>query len=174
MTITEAIAIVSENIDTDEVRKFLQPHMDKYFAKGLKTWQENHLPDMVNKTIAGNPEETPEQKQIRELQADLETHKRRMEISSYARSKGMSEGIADLLTGLDTESSLKLLDAVRVMKEEAEHKVRAEYEKIITDKAKPGGGNTNPTFTKESIKQMSPQEVADNIGKPDFQAALRN
>ncbi len=174
MTITDAITIVSENIDTDEVRKFLQPHMDKYFAKGLKTWQENHLPEMVQKTIAGNPEETPEQKRIRELQAELETHKRRMEISSYARSKGMSEGIAELLTGLDNESSLKLLDAVQAMKVEAEQKVRAEYDKIITEKAKPGGGNTNPTFTKESIKQMSPQEVADNIGKPDFQAALRN
>lgn len=174
MTITDAIAIVSENIDTDEVRKFLQPHLDKYFAKGLKTWQENHLPEMVNKTIAGNPEETPEQKQIRELQADLEKHKRRNEISSYARSKGMSEGIADLLTGLDTESSLKLLDAVREMKDEACKEVRTHYEKLITDKARPGGGNSNPSFTRESIKKMSPQEVADNISNPDFQAALKN
>jgi len=174
MTISEAIAIISENIESEEVKKFLQPHFDRYFAKGLKTWQENHLPEMVNKTIAGNPEETPEQKRIRELQAELETHKRKTEISSLARSKGIPEGVADLLVGLDVESSLKLLDAVRAMKVEAEHKVRAEYDKIITEKAKPGGGNTNPTFTKESIKQMSPQEVADNIGKPDFQAALRN
>lgn len=174
MNLAEAISIISENIESDEVKKFLQPHLDKYFSKGLKTWQEKHLPENINKTIAGQTEETPEQQRIRELQAELETHKRKMEISSYARSKGMSEGIAEHLTGLDVESSLKLLDAVRAMKEAACNEVKAHYEKIITDKARPGGGNSNPTFTRESIKKMSPQEVAENISNPDFQAALQN
>ena len=38
-------------LETDEGRRLLQPRLDKYFTKGLKTWQDNNLEKEVQARV---------------------------------------------------------------------------------------------------------------------------
>ena len=59
-------------VKTDDGKKALQPHLDKYFTKGLDSWKENNLEKIYQERYAAeNPGETKEMKMIRELQAKL-------------------------------------------------------------------------------------------------------
>ena len=59
---------IESYLDGDEGKKLLQPRLDKHFSKSLDTWKEKNLQKHIDEAVAKlNPEETPEQKQIREL-----------------------------------------------------------------------------------------------------------
>jgi len=65
-------AVLKDVLKEDFAQPYLQPHKDAHFTKGLKTWQENNLDSIVNAKLAElNPAETAEQKQLRELQQQL-------------------------------------------------------------------------------------------------------
>lgn len=61
---------LSEN---EEGKRFLDSERDKHLEKGLRTWQDNNLKKEIDKRVLElYPEETPEKKQLRELNAKIE------------------------------------------------------------------------------------------------------
>lgn len=68
--------VVNSYLDSQEGVKLLQPRLDSHFSKGLQTWKDNNLSKLIDEEVAKrNPGETPEQKEIRELKAQLEQDK---------------------------------------------------------------------------------------------------
>ena len=67
-------------LDSQEGAKLLQPRLDSYFSKGLQTWKDNNLNKLIDEEVAKrNPGETPEQKEIRELKAQIENDRNERE-----------------------------------------------------------------------------------------------
>ncbi len=59
--------------ESEDGRKWLDSEKDKHLDKGLRTWQKNNLQNEIEKEIQKRfPDETAEQKQLRELNVKIE------------------------------------------------------------------------------------------------------
>lgn len=60
-------------LETEDGKRLLQPLLDSYHTKGLDTWKENNLENMVTSRYNElHPPESEEAKQLRELKTDLD------------------------------------------------------------------------------------------------------
>jgi uncharacterized protein with von Willebrand factor type A (vWA) domain len=130
---------VSSFLETEEGKRLLQPKLDSYFSNGLKTWQQNNLEKEVNKRIAEKlPSETPEQRQLRDLQNKLsamEAEKEREillnKASVEANQMGLSANIAKFALGsTEQETRINLM----AMQNEINSIVQVEVEKRLKGK----------------------------------------
>lgn len=125
---------------TEDGKRVIQPMLDQYHDKGLKSWKENNLNTIVEEEIKKRfPEETEEQKRIRKLEQMIEEERR-------ARS---SREVENKATKLLVENSLSL-DFVQFINGESDEEVTrkvndikkivdAEVQKAIADKFKESG-----------------------------------
>jgi hypothetical protein len=94
--------VVSEWLETDEGRKFLQPLFDKKITQAIGTYKENTLPKLVEQEISSRfPAETPEQKQLRALQEKLdkmESTTQKEKLLNQAIIEGNNMGISPNIT----------------------------------------------------------------------------
>jgi hypothetical protein len=71
--ISENPAILGELLKQDFAKPVIQPITDSHFSKGLETWKANNLDKIVNERVEKlYPNETPQAKQMRELQAQID------------------------------------------------------------------------------------------------------
>lgn len=141
-------------LDSDDGKKYLQPKLDKYFAKGLDTWKDNNLDKLYEERYAKeNPAETKEMKMIRELQAKIEKQEREATTSkmkdlaiSELSEKGLSVEFATWLLG-STEQETKL----NVM--EFDNQFNKALQQAIEGKIQPTKGKAMPS---EEKKQNDP------------------
>ena len=103
---------LSENEDG---KRFLDSERDKHLSKGLDTWKSNNLQKEIDKKILKlYPEETPEKKQLRELNVKIEkmeSEKQREVLKNKAltiaaEKKLPINKIVDLLIANDEESTV--------------------------------------------------------------------
>lgn len=102
---------VNSFLETEDGKKVLQPKIDSHFTKGLETWKTNNLEKLINEEVTKrNPQETPEQKQIRELTERLnnkETAERRQVVKNHAlthaNNKKLPVDIIDFFLGDNEE-----------------------------------------------------------------------
>lgn len=101
--------------ENEDGRKWLDSEKDKHLAKGLSTWQENNLQKEIEKEIQKRfPDETAEQKQLRELNAKIEkmeSEKQREVLKNKAltiaaEKKLPINKVIDLVLGEDEESTV--------------------------------------------------------------------
>ena len=99
----------------EEGRKWLDSERDKHLAKGLDTWKNNNLQKEIDKKILElYPEETPEKKQLRELNVKIEkmeSEKQREVLKNKAltiaaEKKLPINKVIDLLIAEDEESTV--------------------------------------------------------------------
>ena len=87
--------VVNSYLDSQEGAKLLQPRLDSHFSKGLQTWKDNNLSKLIDEEVSKrNPGETPEQKEIRELKAQLESdrlEREREKLTNLAMKKANDE-----------------------------------------------------------------------------------
>ena len=104
-----------------EGKSWLDSTKDKHFAKALETWKQNNLQGIIDDKIAElNPNETPEKKQLRELQAKIESMERdknretlKNKALTYATDKKLPiSDIIDMFVGSDENSTIKNIDKV--------------------------------------------------------------
>lgn len=76
----------------DEIKTWLQSEKDRHFSKGLETWKQKTLPQILEEEIKKRyPEETPEQRELRELKAEIDRIKREKERESLrAKAKDLA------------------------------------------------------------------------------------
>lgn len=113
---------VKTYLATADGKKVLQPLLDSNFTKGLETWKTNNLDALVEDELKKrNPDETPEQKRIRELEEKLEKQERDNKRSTlkesalkYATDKGYDAKFAtkwiDKLLGDDEATTNTTLE----------------------------------------------------------------
>jgi flagellar biosynthesis GTPase FlhF len=155
---------------TDYVSK-LNSEKDSHFSKSLKTWQENNLPKIIEEEIHKRfPEETKEQKELREVKSALEQIKnesKRKEITNKMfkelSARSLPVELADYLNIPDEADVESRLDSIKNL---IEPLVQAEVDRRL--KKAPGAPDSNkdkvggkPIYTtRESLVGVKPDEIA--------------
>jgi hypothetical protein len=191
MELKEALELIGKNLEAPEVKEFttkfnplaavtkdnvgefveksdtLKSYRDSFHTKGLETWKANNLKKLVDEEIAkANPQETPEQKKIRELEARLneEASARKKESLKNLAIKKLTEkklpvDIVDNLIGSDEESTEKTLTAYEQALES--------YKKALTEQLLKNNGrdpiNPEPApgmITREQAREMAKKDPA--------------
>jgi len=191
MELKEALELIGKNLEAPEVKEFttkfnplatvtkdnvgefvekndvLKSYRDSFHTKGLETWKANNLKKLVDEEIAkANPQETPEQKKIRELEKRLneEAAARKKESLKNLAIKKLSEkklpvDIVDNLIGSDEESTEKTLAAYEQALES--------YKKALTEQLLKNNGrdpiNPDPApgmITREQAREMAKKDPA--------------
>lgn len=108
-----------DQLAKDEVfQKWLQSEKDRHFSKSLETWKENNLSTIVEEEIKKRyPEETEEQRQLRELKTQLEQLQRerqreaiRNQAYKQANEKGLPLELLDFFVADDEEKTIANLE----------------------------------------------------------------
>jgi len=166
-------------LDTEEGKTLIQPRIDAHFTKGLQTWKENNLDALykveIDKVIKEKyPEETPEQKRIKELEtraaksdAALARAAQKEKYQKEASTKGLPVELVSYFINDDPENTkAAMLDFETVFKsleKTAKEKVFETY-KMPTDtpEKKPTG-----LFTEAEVGKMTMAQVMANEEKID-------
>lgn len=144
---------VNAYLETPEGKVVLQPRLDRYATQAIKTHDEKQAPVIEAKIKAGvnegirklHPEETEEQKQIREMREDMERMKKDGE-SEKLRSAILLEANnrkipKELVESIPYPSVDHFVNAATVFtKLQEEIKTRAINEYIASNSFKPGAG----------------------------------
>lgn len=152
-------------LSTDDGKKILQPINDAFFTKGLKTWQDSNLQKIKDDAVAASKNETPEQKQIRELNEKFNNESKlrareaiKNKVLQSLTSKGLPTDLADLVSKVETE------EEIPVIIETLEKTLTSQKENLTVEFQKSNGrtvvspGKTK--LTKEILKTMTPEQVA--------------
>ncbi|WP_381418610.1 DUF4355 domain-containing protein [Staphylococcus hyicus] len=117
---TVSVDDVKGFLDTEEGKRFIQPELDRYHTKGLESWKEKNLENLIEKEVQKrNPEQSEEQKRISALEKELEkrdAEAKREKLKSYALGKAQEMNLPPSLVDRflgdsdeDTEANLKSL-----------------------------------------------------------------
>ncbi|HDG8762785.1 TPA: DUF4355 domain-containing protein [Staphylococcus aureus] len=117
---TVSVDDVKGFLDTEEGKRFIQPELDRYHSKGLESWKEKNLENLIEKEVQKrNPEQSEEQKRISALEKELEkrdAEAKREKLRSNALGKAqelnLPTSLVDRFLGdsdEDTEQNLKVL-----------------------------------------------------------------
>lgn len=147
-------------LDSQEGAKLLQPRLDSYFSKGLQTWKDNNLNKLIDEEVAKrNPGETPEQKEIRELKAQIENDRNEREkekLTNIAMKKANELGLPlDLVNhfiGTDENTTISNLEDFNKLYQES-------IQTQVDAKFKQNGRDVN-TYG-DDTKQTSTSSIAD-------------
>lgn len=98
-------------LETEEGKRLLQPRLDRYHAKSLESWKENNLSQLVDEKLKElNPQETEEQRKIRELEERLNQAEREKtqqsllnKVTQQLSQEGLPTDLANLLIAEDEE-----------------------------------------------------------------------
>lgn len=158
-----------EQLAKDEVfQKWLQSEKDRHFSKGLETWKENNLPSLVEEEIKKRyPEETEEQRQLRELKAQLEKLQQerqreaiRNQAYKRANEKGLPLELLDFFVADDaekTQANLEILE--KVWNEAVQAQVNQTFKQNGREPHKPTIPNS---LSREQIEAMSEEDIIKN------------
>jgi len=152
--LSELSKVTSEGVEnyilTEEGKKWLGRHQDSFFTKGLETWKKNNLKKIVDEEIKKrNPDETEEQKKIRELEERLNqkeaAEKRQILLNKslqIASEKKLPAEILDYFLGEDEESTMKNIEKLEtVLNKQIETAVNERLKN--GDYTPPAGGSDN-------------------------------
>ncbi|HDP5793735.1 TPA: DUF4355 domain-containing protein [Staphylococcus aureus] len=117
---TVSVDDVKGFLDTEEGKRFIQPELDRYHSKGLESWKEKNLENLIEQEVQKrNPEQSEEQKRISALEKELEkrdAEAKREKLRSNALGKAqelnLPTSLVDRFLGdsdEDTEQNLKAL-----------------------------------------------------------------
>ncbi|CAC8897374.1 phage protein [Staphylococcus aureus] len=117
---TVSVDDVKGFLDTEEGKRFIQPELERYHSKGLESWKEKNLEDLIEQEVRKrNPEQSEEQKRISALEQELEkrdAEAKREKLRSNALGKAqelnLPTSLVDRFLGdsdEDTEQNLKAL-----------------------------------------------------------------
>ena len=152
-------------LGTDEGKKILQPINDAFFTKGLKTWQDSNLQKIKDDAVAASKNETPEQKQIRELNEKFNNESKlrareaiKNKVLQSLTSKGLPTDLADLVSKVETEEEIPgIIETLEKILTSQKENLTAEFQKS-NGRTVVSPGKTK--LTKEILKTMTPEQVA--------------
>lgn len=149
-------------LESEEGQRLLQPKLDKHFTKGLDTWKENNLQKIVEEELAKlNPEETEEQKRIRELESRLnqaEKEKKNSEmlskINSMLSENKLPTELSNILLAEDEEVVKKNIESYKSVIESVRDNVKQDLLKN-NGRDDLGGSSSGGTGQDDKMKQVA-------------------
>ncbi|MCH4392935.1 DUF4355 domain-containing protein [Staphylococcus haemolyticus] len=167
---TVSVDDVKGFLDTEEGKRFIQPELDRYHTKGLESWKEKNLENLIEKEVQKrNPEQSEEQKRITALEQELEkrdAEAKREKLKSYALSKAQElnvpSSLVDRFVGeSDEDTDANLQSLKETFDKHIQKGVESKFKASGRDVRDVQENNTTPPHVK-SIEEMA-QEV--NIRK---------
>lgn len=110
-----------EKITNDkDFKAFMDSEKDKHSTKSLETWKTNNLQKAIDDAVAkANPQETPEQKRIRELEARIEASEKdslKKDLTNRAlktlTEKKLPTDLVNFIVGADEDTTTKNLETL--------------------------------------------------------------
>ena len=142
---------VTAFLATEDGKKILQPKLDTHFTKGLETWKEKTLPNLIEEEIKKKfPGETEEQKRLRKLEEEL-ANERQARVKSelvnkattLATQKGLPVEIVSYFVGQDEDSTTNNLTALEsIWQQNLEKAVEAKFKESGRTPPNTGGGGS--------------------------------
>lgn len=164
--------VVGPYLETDDGRKLLQPLIDSAVSKGVKSFKEGHYEKDLKAAVAAeilklNPQETPEQKQIRELRETVEKSESarqrdalRRAIVEEAAKQNVPAWWVDEFSGNTIEEAKVFMGKVKNFVAEVESKKANE---ILASGAKPGSGSGTERKGPMTAKEYAALPFAERI-----------
>lgn len=164
-------------LDSDDGNKLIQPKLDMHFTKSLETWKANNLKKLTDEAVntaikEKYPEETAEQKRIKQLEKDFITEKESrvrsemtMKAITEATQKGLPVELVTYFVGKDDDSTKAALQAYeKVWKETLTKAIEEKFKKLGRTPEK-GDSSEEGLLTKEEVSKMSVDEIRKNMDK---------
>ncbi|KAF6616190.1 DUF4355 domain-containing protein [Paenibacillus polymyxa] len=148
-----------------DAKSWFDSTVDKRSAKSLETWKINHLEDLLNAEIKKRfPAKDEKDIEVEKLRAEVENmklEKQRERLTSQAikiaSEKKLPLPLVDFFIGADEEATIANLAMLEQSLQQAiQHQVE---QRLKGDGYTPPAGSTGSTFTLDSIKGMSPNEI---------------
>lgn len=165
MELQQALEIIKANMESPEVKDFLQPVKDQHFSKSLETWKKNTLPDIIKESTA--QAETPEQIELKKLQSDLENMKAaaakkefESQVLAYGMSMGLPEAVCKNLAIDNMETAKGLIDN---LSGQIKSVIELQIIKNANGSIPVKGDSIKSTFNLETIGNMSANEIYSNL-----------
>ena len=170
LTTVEGVKDFTKN--NPEGVRWLDSEKDKHSSKSLETWKSNNLESIIEEEVnKRNPQETPEQKRIRELEekiAETEQAAKRDKLLnkavSVASEKGLPTDIVSFFVGEDEDTTVQNLES---FKEKYDAAIQSQIDAKFKENGRdvPGGsgddGSTGAIFAKGANQQ--PKAPDNNI-----------
>lgn len=167
---TVSVDDVKGFLDTEEGKRFIQPELDRYHSKGLESWKEKNLENLIEQEVQKrNPEQSEEQKRISALEKELEkrdAEAKREKLRSNALGKAqelnLPTSLVDRFLGdsdEDTEQNLKAL------KETFDKYVREGVESKFKSSGRDVKESQNQDLEPSNVKSIEEMAKEINIRK---------
>lgn len=157
---------VKSLLGTDLLQKELQPKLDSHFSKSLETWKANNLDKIVDERVSAlYPNETPQAKQMRELQRQIDAINGEKEKAVMATKtlnilaeEGLPNSFAKFLQGSDEATT-------RAMVQEFKFEFQSALNGTVDSKFKQFAHNpqAQQTEVKPANKDASKMSYADRM-----------
>lgn len=166
VSVQEVQQMLAEN---DELKRWFDSEKDRHFTKGLETFKQKTMPKLIEEEISKRfPEADPKDVKLKELEAkiqQMEQEKQRELLKNkaltLATEKKLPIQLIDFLIGNDEESTLQNLSTL-------EEVWTSHLQTLVDEKLKSTGVQPKetsvktPTFTREQIQSMTPEQIQKN------------
>ncbi|MGG1652646.1 DUF4355 domain-containing protein [Paenibacillus sp. NRS-1780] len=148
-----------------QAKSWFDSTVDKRSAKSLETWKTNHLESVVDAEIKKRfPAKDEKEIEVEKLRAEVEhmkLEKQRERLTSQAikiaSEKKLPLPLVDFFIGADEEATTANLG---MLEQSLQLAIQQQVEQRLKgDGYTPPAGSTGSTFTLDSIKGMSPNEI---------------
>lgn len=124
-------------LETDEGKKLLQPKLDTYHTKGLKTWQDKNLNSLVDAEVKKRfPDADPKDVELKKLQAQLDQMQKETlhkdltnKALKVATEKKLPSDLIDYFIGADEETTNKNLEKFIATMSAHDEAIKTEFAK---------------------------------------------
>lgn len=159
--IAENPSILGELLKQDFAKPIVQPITDSHFSKSLETWKANNLDKIVNERVeALFPNETPQAKQMRELQAQIDkinSEKQQAMMANVTTNLLVQEGVpttfARFLQGQDEATT-------RANISDFKHEFTMALNGSVDSKFKQFGHNPQVEQSKQTERTVEPTKMS--------------
>lgn len=161
---------VNQFLGTSEGKLLIQPLMDKRVTEAIDTFKKKTFESEVQARVAAemlkrNPEETPEQKRIRELEENMrrqEEERTQERLKSQIKDLAFKEAIPldfveDIPFGSPEQASLYF----RRFKQQIEDAKTAKVNELLANGFKPGAGAQKESNGKRDLSKLSEKELVE-------------
>ncbi|MET3212154.1 UNVERIFIED_CONTAM: hypothetical protein ABIC26_005170 [Paenibacillus sp. PvR008] len=148
-----------------DAKSWFDSTVDKRSAKSLETWKANHLEDLLNAEIKKRfPAKDEKEVEVEKLRAEVENmklEKQRERLTSQAikiaSEKKLPLPLVDFFVGTDEETTTANL---ATLEQSLQLAIQQQVEQRLKGEGyTPPANSTGRTFTLDTIKGMSPNEI---------------
>lgn len=176
--------LVSAYLQTVEGKNLIQPLMDQRVTEAIKTHDEKNKAKIEAGIKAGiaaemirlNPQETPEQKQLREMrieQENLKTAWEKDKMNSQIKELAFNHNIKpEFISGINFGSVEEANLYMQKFKAEREAIKTATVNELMAQGYKPGGAAPRKEGTKVDLSKLTPEEAIRMEMNGELDAAI--